>query len=157
MHPDAERNLAATRRLAELVARLNPETLELSLGGGWTVYMALGHLAFWDGRQRAVLEHYVDTGRLLGSEAPEPHNPDDLTNEALEPLLALADREGVCDLVVEAAQAVDELVASLDEDRLGQVLAGEHAYVVRRWRHREEHIEQVEAALAASDSGLRAR
>lgn len=148
MHPDAERNLEATRRLAALVAQLTPETVEASVGGGWTVYMALGHLAFWDGCQRAVLEHYLDTGVLLGSEAPEPHNPDDFTNEALEPLLALADREGVCDLVVEAAQAVDELVASLDEAQLATILSSEHAYVGRRWRHREEHIAQIEQALA---------
>ncbi len=148
MHPDAERNLEATRRLDALVKRLTPATLELSLGGGWTVYMALGHLAFWDARQRAVLEHYVDTGVLLGSEAPEPHDPDDLTNQALEPLLALADREGVCDLVVEAAQAVDELVASLDDAGLASVLGGDHAYVARRWAHREEHIAQIERAFA---------
>ncbi len=147
MHPDVERNLAATRRLAVLVERLSAEDLEQSLGGGWTVYMALGHLVFWDGRQRATLQHYLDTGTLLGSEAPEPHNPDDLTNQGLEPLLALVDREGVCDLVVEAAQAIDELVVGLDDAQLTAILGGEHAYVVRRWRHREEHIDQIERAL----------
>ncbi len=148
MDADVERNLEATRRLATLVERLSPEDLERSVGGGWTVYMALGHLAFWDGRQRAVLQHYLDTGVLLGSEAPEPHNPDDLTNQGLEPLLALADREGVCDLVVEAAQAIDELVETLDAGQVAAILAGEHPYVLRRWGHREEHIEQIERALA---------
>lgn len=147
MHPDVERNLEATRRLAALVERLNPENLELSLGGGWTVYMALGHLAFWDGRQRATLEHYLDTGVLLGSEEPEPHNPDDLTNQGLEPLLALVDREGVCELVVEAAQAIDELAESLDAGQVAAILESEHPYVLRRWGHREEHIEQIERAL----------
>ena len=144
---DVERNLAATRRLGALVDRLSPEDLEHSLGGGWTVYMALGHLVFWDVHQRATLQHFVDTGVLLGSEAPEPHNPDNLTNQALEPLLALVDRAGVCDLVVEAAQAIDELVQSLDQERLQSVLGSDHAYVVRRWGHREEHIDQIERAL----------
>jgi hypothetical protein len=46
------------------------------------------------------------------------------------------------------AQAVDELVASLDEAQLAAVLASGHAYVVRRWHHREEHIEQIERAIA---------
>jgi DinB superfamily len=147
MHPDAEHNHQATERLAALLAPLTTVDLERSVGGGWTVYMALGHLAFWDSRQRAVLEHYLDTGVLLGSEAPEPHNPDDLTNQGLEPLLALADREGVRELVVEAAQAVDELVAGLDEAQVTSILGSEHPYVVRRWRHREEHIEQIARAV----------
>lgn len=147
MHADAEHNMEATRRLDALVGRLTPEQLAAPLGGGWTVSMALGHLAFWDGHQRAVLEHFVDTGLLLGSERPEPHNPDNHTNEALEPLLALLDQEAVGELVVEAAQAVDELVATLSETQIAAVVDGEHAYVVRRWRHREEHIAQIEAGL----------
>ncbi len=147
MHADVEHNMAATGRLEELVAGLTPELLGRPLGGGWTVAMALGHLAFWDGRQRAALEHFVDTGVLLGSEAPEPHNPDDLTNEALEPLLALVDPHAIDELVVEVAQAVDELVASLEEGQLSAVLESDHAYIARRWRHREEHIAQIEAVL----------
>ncbi|MCC6236906.1 MAG: DinB family protein [Dehalococcoidia bacterium] len=147
MHADAEHNMEATHRLDALVGRLSPEQLVLPLGGGWTVSMALGHLAFWDGRQRAVFEHFLDTGVLLGSEAPAPHDPDDQTNEALEPLLALLDPDAVGDLVVEAAQAVDELVATLTEAQIAAVLGGEHGYVVRRWRHREEHIAQIEAAV----------
>ena len=147
MHAEAELNVAATRRLGELVGRLTPEQLVAPLGGGWTVSMALGHLAFWDGHQRAVLEHFVDTGVLLGSEAPEPHNPDDQTNEALEPLLALLDPDAVGELVVEAAQAVDDLVATLSDEQVGAVLDGEHGYVVRRWRHREEHIAQIESGI----------
>ncbi len=147
MHADVERNMEATRRLDALVGRLTAEERVTPLGGGWTVSMAFGHLAFWDGRQRAVLEHFLDTGVLLGSEAPPPHDPDDQTNEALEPLLALLDPDAVGDLVVEAAQAVDELVATLSEAQIAAVLGGEHAYVVRRWRHREEHIAQVEAVI----------
>lgn len=147
MHPDAEHNIEATARLRELVEGLQPADLDHSVGGGWTVSMALGHLAFWDGRQRATLQHYLDTGVLLGSEAPEPHNPDDLTNQALEPLLALVDIEGVRDLVVEAAQAVDELVASLEDGQIAAILATEHAYIVRRFGHREEHIAQIRGAL----------
>jgi uncharacterized damage-inducible protein DinB len=56
MHPDAARNTEATRRLRELVATLSDADLAAPLGGGWTVAMALGHLAFWDGRQRAALQ-----------------------------------------------------------------------------------------------------
>jgi hypothetical protein len=147
MHPDAEHNHQATERLDALVQRLSDEDLGRPLGGGWTVAMALGHLAFWDGRQRAVIQHYVDTGVLLGSERPQPHDPDDLTNQALEPLLALLDPAELRELVVEEAQAVDETVAALDDGAITAILGGDHAYVARRWRHREEHIEQIQRVL----------
>ena len=147
MHLDAARNVEATLRLGELVATLSEADLAAPLGGGWTTAMALGHLAFWDGRQRAALQYFIDTGVLIGDELPPPHNPD-LTNPALEPLLALLDHSGVRRLVVEAAQAVDETVAGLEARAIEEVLAGEHAYVVRRWSHREEHIAQIRDAIA---------
>lgn len=147
MHADVEQNMEATRRLEALVERLTPEQLVEPLGGGWTVSMALGHLAFWDGKQRGVLEHFVDTGTLLGTEAPDPHNPDDQINEALEPLLALLDPDAIGELVVEVAQAHDELTATLSDAQLATILGGEHAYVARRWRHREEHIAQIESSI----------
>ena len=147
MHTDAARNGEATRRLRELVAMLSPADLAAPLGGGWTVAMALGHLAFWDARQRGAIQYFIDTGVLIGDELPPPHNPD-LTNPALEPVLALVDRDGVRELVIEAAQAIDELVADLDESAMASILESEHAYVVRRWAHREEHIAQIQEAIA---------
>jgi hypothetical protein len=84
---------------------------------------------------------------LIGDELPPPHNPD-LTNPALEPLLALLDHSGLRQLVVEAAQAVDETVAGLEPSAIEGILAGEHAYVARRWAHREEHIAQIGDAIS---------
>ena len=61
---DVLRNTEATRRLRELVARLGPDELRRSLGGGWTVAVALTHLTFWDTRQDAALRDYAG-GREL--------------------------------------------------------------------------------------------
>jgi hypothetical protein len=147
MHTDAARNIEATGRLRELVAALSDADLAAPLGGGWMVAMALGHLAFWDVRQRAALQYFIDTGVLIGDELPAPHNPD-LTNPALEPLLALLDHGGLPALVVEAARAVDETVAGLEDRAIEGILGGEHAYVARRWAHREEHITQIQGATS---------
>jgi DinB superfamily len=145
MHPDAERNAEATARLMDLLARLTEADLERSVGGGWTVAMALGHLAFWDRLQTAQL-------RLIASGAPPAEDTaavTSVTNEAVEPLLAVAAPLAVGSLAVTAAELVDEAVNHLDGGTLARLLEGELAYLVRRWMHREEHIEQIAAALAS--------
>ena len=50
----AESNRAQTERLRRLVGRLTPDMLAVRLPHGWTVAVALAHLAFWD-RQRLCL------------------------------------------------------------------------------------------------------
>jgi hypothetical protein len=50
--PDfAESNRVQTERLRKLVGRLDAEMLAIRLPNGWTVAVALAHIAFWD-RQR---------------------------------------------------------------------------------------------------------
>jgi uncharacterized damage-inducible protein DinB len=63
---DFQHNADSTRRLRELIAKLSDEDLGISLGGGWTVAVALAHIGFWDTRQAAALRHY---GRATYSSA----------------------------------------------------------------------------------------
>ena len=46
--PYIDANVEATAALGDLIASLSPEDLAADLGEGWTVPMALAHLAFWD-------------------------------------------------------------------------------------------------------------
>lgn len=132
-------NDASTARLEALTAALSQADLQRSLGGGWNVAIALTHLAFWDFRQVAALKHFVETG-----DAPE----DDRTvNPALEATAKGMDPEMAAWLAVESARAVDTVVRALSADAFAALDAGEHAYLVRRSAHREEHIAQIEAAL----------
>ena len=121
-----DRNAAATERLRALVARLAPPDLGCALGGGWTVAFALCHLAFWDARQRAALERYA-----RGEDFAEE---DVVANQALE--------------AVRAAEAVDAQLAALPPARRDALLAGGCGFAVERWRHRDEHIAQIERALS---------
>ena len=50
----AESNRAQTERLRTLALRLTPAMLAVRLSNGWTVAVALAHIAFWD-RQRLSL------------------------------------------------------------------------------------------------------
>lgn len=136
------RNMQSLRALIELVEGLTPEDLARDLGGGWTVAMALGHLAFWDGRQAGALRMYGERGEVLGEADSEA------TNAALEPLLRVLDPGAVGGLALAAAEAVNAAAAAFDWERAARELGAPTAHVpLARWVHREEHIAQIEGAL----------
>jgi hypothetical protein len=132
-------NVAARERLEALMHRLTAPDFGRSLGGGWTVTTALAHLAFWDFRQAEALAHYTRTGEILAE--------DKAVNPALELVAAGMDAGAAARLAVEAANRLDDAVASLDAEAFAALDGGDHAYMVRRGDHRDEHIAQIEAAL----------
>jgi DinB superfamily len=136
-----ERNEASTRRLEEYVAGLSEADLQRPLGGGWTVAVALTHLAFWEFRQAAVFAHFAKTGVLLGEDENEATNPAlDATAKAINP-------SAVGALAVEAAKQVDAAVAAARPGVFAALPSGGPAFPVERFNHREEHIAQIEAVL----------
>lgn len=138
------RNGSSRQALVELVGRLTPEDLARDLGGGWTVAMALGHLAFWDGRQLRALRLFTEQGVALGEQ------DSDATNGGLEPLLRALDPLVTGRLALAAAEAVDAAVAEFDWAGAARVFGDPPAHVpLARWVHREEHIAQIERALGA--------
>lgn len=145
---DLERNAASLRRLRDLADRLSDEDLDRSLGADWTVKTALGHLAYWDQRQRAALALHLETGRPFSTEPTPPlEDSDEVSNVAITALANAGDRELMRAAVVEAAEGINALLESADRAVLGAILDSPRAEVVRRWEHREEHVAQIEAGL----------
>ena len=137
--PDLLRNAEATRRLGDLVARLDAADLARSLGGGWTVAFAFAHLAFWDARQDAALRVHA---------RGEPFPPEDeVTNAALEAVAGMLDPETVGSVAVEAAEGLDAAALGLTAEQRTALREAGQEYAFRRWPHREEHIAQIEAVL----------
>jgi DinB superfamily len=136
-------NAAVTARLEALVSRLSDTDLQHDLGGGWTVSVALAHLAFWDRRIAYVL------GRWSAGGEPHVELDDDVVNKALEELLKVVEPRDAARLAVESAEAADAAIARVPEEIASQLIAEDHAYLLRRSGHRGEHIEQIEAALGA--------
>jgi len=131
------RNAEWAFRLENLVRGLSAADCQRSLGDGWTVTTALTHLTFWVFRQAEALRRYAETGTLL---------EEDLS---VNPALKLTARgmAAAGRLAIEAAKRADEAASSLAPIALPEVLAGEHAYLVQRFEHREDHIAQIERAL----------
>jgi hypothetical protein len=134
-------NAAVSARLEALVGRLSDADLRRDLGGGWTVAVALSHLAFWDRRVAYVLERWMRDG------TPHVELDDDVVNNALEALHQAVEPRAAARLAVEAAEAADAAIARVPDEIAQRLIAEDHAYLLRRSGHRGEHIEQIEAAL----------
>ena len=136
-----ERNRAASQRLAELVAGLSEHDLQASLDGGWTVKAALAHLAFWDRYSAGLLEGWMSSGFQPIASSPDPVNA-----AAVIDWLALP-AEHVRREVVAAAEVIDRRIESLSPELVEAIAAGGRARTLDRSRHRNEHLDQIAAAL----------
>jgi hypothetical protein len=145
---ELRRNATSLSHLRHVVELLTTEDLARSLGAGWTVTTALGHLAFWDTRQLATIRHHIETGAPLGDGGPPAlEDSDDIVNVAVAALANAADPERMRIEVLRAAEAINQFLEDTDPALLAPIADGAHAYLVRRWQHREEHLEQIESGL----------
>jgi hypothetical protein len=139
-------NEAARTDLIRVVASLSDADLGHPTHSGWTVAATLAHLAYWDRRYRLILERW-ERGEVATSE--EPDWADDVTNDALLPeWLALPPREA-CRLALEAADAVDSLVASLSPGTVAGVMQARRRWLLHRHGHRREHLAEIARALGS--------
>jgi len=140
-----EANKAATADLRALVESLSDADLTADLGEGWTVSMALAHLAFWDEWHLARWVYAAGQGQL----AP-PAADTEVTNRANEALVstwrALAPKVTV-GLMLGAADAVDEYTADLADEALDAAIEKGGSRWFERFPHRRDHFGQISRAL----------
>lgn len=135
-----ERNARQRRRLRSVAAALRDDELVAQIENGWTVAMAFAHLAFWD-RQRLELMHYWEAGG-----ATDCVYPGDVMNAALAPLLASIAPRVALQMALEAADEVDEHIASRSDQVLAALLARPNPPNLERGWHREHHLDQIARA-----------
>ena len=111
----------------------------------WTVAGVLGHIAYWDIRV-LVLAEKVERGEPW---APGDAEPDgDWLNDSTRPLIhAIAPGEAAR-LAVRIADETDALVARLPTSRMWPDDPDSPINPARA-EHRGEHLDEIEAALAA--------
>ena len=132
-------NAESTDQLRALVERLADEDLQRSLGGGWTIGLALAHLAFWDARQVAALQRFA-----RGDQFP---SEDLATNDTLEAIAAAFDPDTIGEVAVNAAGQLDRIVEMLTAEQVDALNTSGKSYAIDRAPHRDEHISQIEEAL----------
>ena len=135
----AQANRAASARVRAIAERPDTE-LRSRVGEHWTVAVVLAHLVFWDRRVLGILDQVEGTGRL------DERVVDPVANDYALPLwLAIPPREAAR-LAIETVEEVDRrLEAASDATR--EVMDAVNQRWVRRHLHRNEHLEEAEAAL----------
>jgi hypothetical protein len=139
--PFVAENAQERERLLSLVARSTDEELSLPLGSGWTIAVALAHLAFWDQRSLFLMRKWKKSG-------VEPSPIDiDLTNDSLLALwLALPPRVAA-NLAVSSAEAIDRELDEASSDLITAIENLGEKFRLYRSIHRKLHLDQIEEIL----------
>jgi hypothetical protein len=136
-------NRAATERMRRLVARLSDAELHHEVGEHWTVSIALAHLAFWDRRVLLALDRTAREGRLFTPDI------DLIVNDIVLPLFTAIPPRKAAQLAVDTADALDKRLETLPEPLLERLFQYNRRWVIRAL-HRNGHLDDVDAALAAA-------
>jgi hypothetical protein len=137
-----ELNRAATDRMRDLTARLSDDDLQLPVGEHWTSAIALAHIAFWDGRVMYVLDMTERDGKLY---VPRVDAAVHEVNDLSLPFWAAIPPREAARLAIEMATALDRRLEAFPPRLLEEVYEQNGRWVLRAL-HRNEHLDEVEAA-----------
>src|SRR5262245_10168201 len=115
--PLVDGNRAQTARLRELVGRLDPAALAVRLLNGWTVAVALAHIAFWDRQRLCIMRRWAAGTACSGAYDGE------LFNETLLPFLEAIPPDRAGAMAVRAAEEIDEFLAAVPDEMVAAALA----------------------------------
>ena len=139
--PFIEANAKERDRLRSLVERLSDEQLSIPMEDGWTIAVALAHLAFWDQRSLMLMRKWKSTGV-----APSPIDID-VTNDSLLPLwLALTPRSAA-KLAVTSAEAIDRAIEEAPSELISEIQKLGDKFRLYRSVHRKMHLDRIEEFL----------
>jgi hypothetical protein len=135
-------NAKERERLRNLVNNITDEELTLTLNiEGWTVAVALAHLAFWDERRLVLLREWKKNGVT-----PSPID-EDIVNDALAPLFLAIPPRKAANLSIVTAEALDRELEKATPDLISAIEALGDSHALNRSIHRKRHIDEIEALL----------
>ena len=138
-----EANRRSLERMATFVETATDDDLRTGMPAGWTVSAVLGHLVFWDQRVQVVLDMVEDGVK------PPPYDEGsvDWINDTAKRFLLAMEPRALARLALEIATKTDEWVAHLSDEVLDE--ATQLWFTERRCDDRNEHLDEIEQALAA--------
>jgi hypothetical protein len=138
-----QENRSQRERLISLMKALRESDFAKRQPNGWTVGVALVHIAFWDLRQVTLLTKWLEKG---GEGPVVPLDPDAI-NAPLAVISEAIPPQGVVKLATEASEKSDNLVADMTQAQVDEFLKGGSERFLRRALHRREHLDKIEKAL----------
>jgi len=142
--PFIDENKRERKRLQMLVERITDEELNIQMWKRWTIATALAHLAFWDHRSLILMHKWKKT-----EVAPSPID-DDVTNDALLPLLWAIPPRMAANLAVSAAEVIDLELEKASDNLIADIVKLGDRFRLYRSDHRKAHLDQIENLLYAS-------
>ena len=133
-------NRASTERIKKLAASLTDEEMQTRVGEHWTVAIALAHLAWWDRRVLYVLDRTAQDGKLFIPEI------DIFVNDLSLPLWAAIPPREAARISIETSADLDARLETYPPNLLEEIYNANKRWVVRAL-HRNEHLDEVDAAL----------
>ena len=133
-------NRASTERIKKLAASLTDEEMQTRVGEHWTVAIALAHLAWWDRRVMYVLDRSAQDGKLFIPEI------DIFVNDLSLPLWAAIPPREAARIAIETSADLDAWLETYSPNLLEEIYNYNKRWVVRAL-HRNEHLDEVDAAL----------
>ena len=139
--PFVTENAKELERLNDLVERLTDEELIFPIGNGWTIAVALAHLAFWDQIALFLLRKWKQHG-------VEPSQIDfDIINDALLSLwLAMPPRKAA-NLALSCAEAIDLELSEAPTEIINETVGLGEPFRLYRSIHRKQHLDEIEEFL----------
>jgi len=138
-----EQNRASTERIRALIARLSDEEMQTKVGEHWTVSVALAHLAWWDRRVMYVLDMTEKDNKLFIPEI------DIFVNDLSLPLWAVIPPRDAARICIETSETLDKRLEEYSQELLEKIYDYNKRWVIRAL-HRNEHLDEVDAALKAA-------
>jgi hypothetical protein len=140
----AAENAKSLARLRKFVNSVTDTELKLVLyKEGWTVAVALAHLAFWDERRRVMLKLWKQEGV---KQSPYFF---DIFNDALLPVLLAIPPRKAAQLSVSTAAALDKELEELPAEMVKAIEALQEPTALDRAHHRNMHLDEIDALLKA--------
>ena len=135
-------NARERERLRNLVNKITDEELTLALNvEGWTVAVALAHLAFWDERRLVLVRKWKTNGIT-----PSPIDAD-IVNDALAPLLLAIPTRKAANLSILMAEALDRELEEAPPDLIAAIEAQGDIHALNRSIHRKMHLDEIETLI----------
>src|SRR5574342_714866 len=140
-HKDLHR--APRARIHALATRLTDEELQTKVGEHWTVGIVFAHLAWWDRRVMYVLDMTEKDRKLFVPEI------DIFVNDLSLPLWAAVPPREAARIAIETCETLDKRLEEYDRALLEEIYNYNKRWVIRAL-HRNEHLDEADAALKAN-------
>ena len=144
-HSFKDLNRSSRERIRALAERLTDTEMQTRVGEHWTIGILFAHLAWWDQRVIHILEITEKNGALFALEI------DTVVNDLSLPLWSLIPPREAARLALETSETLDKRLEEFSPSLLEAVYNHNKRWVIRAL-HRNEHLDEADAALGARDA-----